>query len=87
MAKKKSADLKSMLYQVKTKIAGVDEEFFKRRSRRAEVMRTLDKMEVNQVAIIAINDRTYLYQWKKANPKKDAMSNTKDGVLLVKRTA
>ena len=87
MAKKKSADLKSMLYQVKSKIAGVDEEFFKRRSRRAEVMQTLDKMGVNQVAIIAINDRTYFYQWKKANPKKDPMSNTKDGVLLVKRTA
>tara|TARA_R100000781_G_scaffold27375_4_gene20360 strand:- start:1751 stop:2026 length:276 start_codon:yes stop_codon:yes gene_type:complete len=91
MAKKKSAktaDLKGMLYQVKSKIAGLDEASFERRSRRASVMRTLDKMDINQIAIIGLNDRTYFYQWKRINGKtKDAVSRTKDGVLLVKRIA
>ena len=90
MAKKKSAktaDLKGMLYQVKSKIAGLDEASFEKRSRRSEVMRTLDKMGTNQIAIIALNDRPYFYQWKRMNKAKDAVSKTKDGVLLVKRIA
>ena len=92
MAKKKSAkttaDLKGMLYQVRSKIAGLDEAAFEKRSRRGEVMRTLDKMGVNQIAIIALNDRPYFYQWKRLNKEaKDAVSKTKDGVLLVKRIA